>query len=490
MIIGIARNPWRFLGRSLVLLTIVAVYSILLRAQNAEPAPPQTQTETQTETQTQAPPLPEAEDPERIFPHPQTARWWVSGQINIIAQGHGAFPALYSGRNSLKATPEIAVSRIYTLYTAARLTRSLDAVFDLEEASGQGISNSVGLAGYTNIDVVRIPGEGSPLSIAPYVARASLRYVLPLSKETEDGGIGPMGVLESLPVRRLQFRVGKMSLADFFDANPVASDSHLQFMNWAIVNNGAWDYAADTRGYTYAAVVEYDDRSWALRFAEALMPTVANGIVLDTNLTRARGENLELELHPRLGLKAPAQVRLLSYVNHANMGDYQEAINLFLEGKTPTPDIVATRQQGSVKYGFGANFEQQVTPSVRLFSRAGWNDGHHESFAYTEVDNTFSLGGDYRGYSWHRDHDKVGLAFVTNGISPEHAEYLKLGGLGFLLGDGNLTYGRENIFEGYYTAHFWRGVYGAFDLQHVQDPGYNRERGPVWVPAFRLHIEL
>ena len=328
------------------------------------------------------------------------------------------------------------------------------------------------------------------MSIAPYVARASLRYVVPLSKETEDGGIGPMGVLESLPVRRLQFRVGKMSLADFFDANPVASDSHLQFMNWAIVNNGAWDYAADTRGYTYAAVVEYDDRSWALRFAEALMPTVANGIVLDTDLRRARGENLELELHPRLGLKAPAQLRLLSYVNHANMGDYQEAINLFLEGKTPTPDIVATRQPGSVKYGFGANFEQQVTPSLRLFSRAGWNDGHHESFAYTEVDNTFSLGGDYRGYSWHRDHDKVGLAFVTNGISPEHAEYLKFGGLGFLLGDGNLTYGRENIFEGYYTAHFWRGVYGAFDLQHVQDPGYNRDRGPVWVPAFRLHLEL
>ncbi len=480
MILGIARSQWRFLGRSLVLLTILAVSSILLSAQNADPGPPQ--------TQTSAPP--EAEDPETIFTHSQTARWWVSGQINIIPQGHGAFRALYSGPNSLKPTPEIAVSRIFTLYTAARLTRSLDAVFDLEEASGQGISNSLGLAGYTNIDVVRVPGQGSPLSIAPYIARASLRYVLPLSKETEDGDVGPMGLLESLPVRRLQFRVGKMSLADSFDVNPVASDSHLQFLNWSIVNNGAWDYAADTRGYTYAAVVEYDDRSWALRFAEAMMPTVANGIVLDTDLRRAHAENLEFELHPRLGLKAPAQLRLLSYINHANMGDYQEAINLFLEGKTPTPDIVATRQQGSVKYGFGANFEQQVTPSLRLFSRAGWNDGHHESFAYTEVDNTFSLGGDYRGYNWHRDHDKVGLAFVTNGISPEHAEYLKLGGLGFLLGDGTLTYGRENIFEGYYTAHFWRGVYGAFDLQHVEDPGYNRDRGPVWVPAFRLHIEL
>jgi high affinity Mn2+ porin len=480
MISGIAQNQWSSLGLSLALLMMLAVSPLLLKAQNTDTNPPQTQTASP----------PEASDPETIFPHSQTARWWVSGQINLIAQGHGAFSALYSGQNSLKPTSETALSRIFTLYTAARLTHSIDVVFDLEEASGKGISDSVGLGGYTNIDVVRIPGQGTPLSTAPYVARAIFRYVLPLSRETEDGGSGPMGVLDSLPVRRLQFRAGKMALADFFDVNPVASDSHLQFMNWTLVNNGAWDFAADTRGYTYAAILEYDDRSWALRFAEALMPTVSNGIVLDTDLSRARAENLEWELHPRLGLKIPAQLRLLSYVNHANMGDYRQAVNLFLEGKTPAPDIVATRQPGSVKYGFGANFEQQVTPSLRLFSRAGWNDGRHESFAYTEVDNTFSLGGDYRGYSWHRDHDKAGLAFVTNGISPEHADYLRLGGLGFLLGDGNLTYGRENIFEGYYTAHFWRGVYGAFDLQHVQDPGYNRDRGPVWVPAIRLHIEL
>lgn len=482
MILGTARNQRLFLGRSFLLLLIVVVSSIFLGAQNADPNvnPPQTETASQ----------PEATDPEMIFPHSQTARWWISGQINVIPQGHPSFPALYSGVNSFGSRSQIATSRIFTLYTAARVTRYFDAVFDLEEASGHGLSDSQGLAGYTNIDVVRIPGEGSPLSTAPYLSRIILRYVVPLSKESEEADPGPFGVLTTLPVRRLQFRFGKMSMPDFFDVNPVASDSHLQFMNWTLVNNGAWDYAADTRGYTWAAMVEYDDRSWALRFAEALMPTIANGIGLDSDLARARAENLELELHPRLGLENPAQIRLLSYVNRANMGNYQEAIDLFQQGLTATPDIIATRQQGRVKYGFGANFEQQVSHSMRLFSRAGWNDGHTESFAYTEVDNTFSLGSDYRGYSWHRDHDKVGLAFVTNGISPEHAEYLKLGGLGFLLGDGNLTYGRENIFEGYYTAHFWRGVYGAFDLQHVQDPGYNRDRGPVWVPGVRLHIEF
>ncbi len=346
MMLEIGRKEWGVWGRSLLLLIAAVLPATFLRAQNADPDPPQTQTS----------PPPESGDPETIFSHSETARWWLSGQINIITQGHGDFPALYSGPNSLSAKAEIATSRIFTLYTAARITHSIDIVFDVEEASGHGISTSLGLAGYANIDVVRIPGEGTPLSTAPYVARAIFRYVFPLSKETQPADVGPLGMLGSVPVRRLQFRAGKMSLADFFDINEVGSDSHLQFMNWTIVNNGAWDYAADTRGYTYAAMLEYDDRSWAIRFAEALMPTVANGIVLDTDLRRARAENLELELHPHLGAKEPAQVRLLSYVNHANMGDYREAIDLFLEGKTPSPNIEDTRQQGRVKYGFGANF--------------------------------------------------------------------------------------------------------------------------------------
>jgi high affinity Mn2+ porin len=437
----------------------------------------------------QTEPLPE-KDPQTFFPHSDKSRWWLSGQINIIGQGHGSFRAPYTGPNSLNPQSEIRASRIFTMYGAARLTNSSDVVFDLEEASGNGISNSLGLAGYTNIDVVRIPGQGTPLSNAPYVARAIFRYVVPLSRQTEEVEAGPLGVLRSLPRRRLEFRVGKLALADFFDVNPAGSDSHLQFMNWTSVNNGAWDFAADTRGYTYAAILEYDDREWAIRFAEALMPTVANGIALDGDLARARAENMELELHPTVIAGKPAEMRLLSYVNHANMGDYREAVDLFREEKTVRPIIEQTREQGRVKYGFGINLEQQLSANLRAFGRFGWNEGRHESFAYTEVNQTFALGADYAGDRWHRQHDKAGLAFVTNGISGDHREYLKLGGLGFLLGDGALTYGRENIFEGYYNAHFWRGMYAAVDLQHIADPGYNRDRGPVFVPALRLHLEF
>src|SRR5260370_27522882 len=174
------------------------------------------------------------------------------------------------------------------------------------------------------------------------MARGIFRYVFPLSDEAEEADVCPLGVRSSLRVSRLQFRAGKMSLADFLDVNTVGSDSHFQFMNWTSVNNGAWDYAADTRGYTYAAILEYDDRTWAIRFAEALMPTVANGIALDGDLARARAENVELELHPKVIAQKPAQVRLLSYVNHANMGDYREAVDLFLAGKAPTPHVIST----------------------------------------------------------------------------------------------------------------------------------------------------
>src|SRR5579864_5176381 len=490
-------GQFRF-GRWLLLVTTVVLYSSVALAQdsnppdaasvNADPQNPATPGQSAGDAQ-QTPQQPDRE-PQSIFPHPETTRWWLSGQINIISQGHPGFHAPYSGPNSLNPKGEVRTSRIFTLYTAYRLTNSIDAVFDLEEASGNGISNSLGVAGYPNIDVVRTPGQGSPLSAAPYVARAIFRYVLPLSDESDDADVGPLGMLKSLPVKRLEFRAGKLALADFFDVNAVGSDSHFQFMNWTIVNNGAWDFAADTRGYTYAAILEYDDRTWALRFAEALMPTIANGIALDGDLARARAENLELELHPNVIAQKRAEVRLLAYVNHANMGDYRQAVDLFLAGQTPQPIIEDTRQEGRVKYGFGINLEQQLSANLRAFGRFGWNEGRHESFAYTEVNQTFSLGADYAGERWHRRHDKIGLAFVTNAISGDHQEYLKLGGLGFLLGDGNLTYGRENIFEGYYNAHFWRGIYGAIDIQHISNPGYNRDRGPVLVPGLRLHIEL
>jgi len=280
-----------------------------------------------------------------------------------------------------------------------------------------------------------------------------------------------------------------MSTVDFFDLNSPGNDSHLQFMNWAAVNNGAYDYAADTRGYTYGFVAEYYDKAWAARFGEMLMPTVANGINLDWNIARARGENFEVEYHATLLPKRASIVRALAFVNHADMGSYREAINGYLSGADPVPDITLYRKQGRVKYGFGLNAEQELAPALRAFGRLGWNDGANESYAYTEIDRSAEIGADLRGNWWRRSQDKLGAAFIVNGLSGDHRRYLALGGLGFILGDGGLNYGLEKIFETYYTLHVWRGISVAADYQHVVDPGYNRDRGPTSVVSFRIHVE-
>jgi hypothetical protein len=422
-------------------------------------------------------------------PQPQAEsfwdRFWLSLQANFIRQQNPAFPAKYSGTNSFQPEAGHATSRVETLYTGFQITPHFEIIADVESAGGAGLSDALGIAGFTNVDVVRNP----TLSENPYFSRMLLHFTVPLSEETTEATRNPLSLAWTLPVRRLEIHAGKMSTVDFFDLNSVGSDSHLQFMNWAIVNNGAYDYAADTRGYTFGIVAEYFDRNWAFRFGEMLMPTTANGIDLDWNIARASAENFELEYRPVWLRKRSTVVRGLAFVNHANMGSYREAIAGYLSGKDAVPDVTLYRKQGTVKYGFGLNVEQELTDLWRAFGRLGWNDGRAETYAYTEIDRTVQFGTDFRGKPWHRSDDKVGAAYVSNGLSADHKQYLALGGLGFILGDGALNYGAERIFETYYTAQIWRGISCAFDYQHVSNPGYNRDRGPVDVFSVRLHIE-
>jgi hypothetical protein len=456
-------------GPTVLLMALLAAHA---RGEDAGPSSPVQET---------SPPPPESLS---IFNHPSDTPWWISGQANSITQAHGDFPAAYSGTNSFSPKAEIATSRVLTLYTGYALGRRDEVLLDAEEAGGQGLSAALGIAGFPNLDVVRNPY----LSKGVYLARLVVHHVFALSDETVEADRGPLGVLSTLPCRRIDVRVGKFSMVDYFDVNSIGSDTHLQFMNWAVDNNGAYDYAADTRGYTYGLIVEYHDGPWAVRLGEALMPTVANGIDLDWDVGKNRASNLEAEWRHG-GAGRSGVVRALAYLNNANMGSYAEAIQDFRSGVGTVPDIVATREAGRTKYGFGLNAEQDLGV-VGLFGRLGWNDGANESFAYTEVDNTVALGGSLKGDPWGRSHDQIGLAFVSNGISSVHQEYLALGGLGFILGDGGLRYGRETIVETYYTAHIWRGVFFGPDLQHVTNPGYNRDRGPALVVSFRLHLDF
>ena len=432
-----------------------------------------------------------ADDPDlTMFPHSQTARYWVSGQANVIFQGKPGFHSPYQGPNSLDSAQEYKTSMVETLYLGCQPHRNLryntDFLVDFEDAGGRGLGEALGLAGFTNLDVVRNPNLGT----APYLARGEIHQTVGLTNEMTESDRDQFSLATEIPVRRFEVRVGKMGANDFIDQNEVATDSHLQFLNWTVDDDGAWDYAADTRGYTVGGLLEYDDRNWSFRYGIFSMPTVANGIALDWAWSRAHGQNWEYELRHSFLPGRKGTTRLLAYVNNADMGNYRLAVQHYFAGFTPRPEITSVQRFGTPKYGFGWNNEQEITANLRIGTRFSWNDDQEESFAYTEVGQSALAAVDYQGTRWRRPEDKIGVAFVSNAIKKDHQNYLKFGGLGFILGDGRLNYGRENIVESYYNWHVWKGLYYALDVQHIDDPGYNRDRGPVWVGAVRGHIDF
>src|SRR5215469_4571141 len=444
--------------------------------QNARDAPPQA-----SDAMDSAP-----DDTPAMFPRLRNTRFWLSGQANFIFQTHPPFHAPYSGKNSLDPNYEKATSRVLTLYTGVRFNNSTELLIDIEEAGGAALSTGLGMAGPPNLDIVRNP----LLSKAPYLGRGIIHKVFALSKDKVENQRSFLSLFDELPQRRLEIRFGKFSMVDFFDQNSIGSDTHFQFANWTVDNNGAYDYAADTRGYTVGLTAEFQDRNWGFRFAEALMPKVANGIDLVWRPWQVHAENFEYELRKSLIPNKGGVIRVLAFTNYANMGIYREAVAQYKEGLVPVPDITHHPWHITRKYGFGVNLEQNLAHNLTAFARFGWNNGKTESFAYTEVDQSFAGGVGANGAWWHRKYDRAGVALVTNAICKDHQEYLADGGLGFLLGDGALHYSRENIVESYYPAHVWRGIYVAPGLQHFVNPGYNLDRGPVLVPSFRLHLEF
>ena len=426
------------------------------------------------------------ESPTTMFPHQPDGRFWFSGQTNIVDQAHPPFSATYSGPSSFQTKAENAVGEVTTLYMGMQFTRSSEILLDFENTAGLGLSGALGIAGFTNLDAVR----DATLSDTPYLSRVIYHQVFALDHEKVDGNRGPLSTFAKLPARRLELRVGRFGMTDEFDTNTVGSDSHLQFLNWSVDQNGAYDFTGDARGYTWGALVEYQSPLWGARFAEALMPGPQNGGPLVWDLRKANTSNAEIELHHGVLRRKDGMIRVLGYLNHANMGVYSEAIKQYLQDGSAQPDIGDHPFRVTSKSGFGINVEQAITPNITLYSRFGWNDGKTESWVFTEIDHTGSGGIGISGKLWKRNNDRTGAAFALNGISKVHARYLALGGIGFVLGDGELQYGLEKEIEAYYTAHVWRGLYLGPDLQCIVDPGYNKARGPIVVSSFRIHTEF
>jgi len=412
------------------------------------------------------------------------SKLWLSGQLNVVTQFHPAFRALYSGPSSFQPEAQAAATWVATIYTGYAFSNNTEFFLDVESARGSGVSGALGLGGLGDLDAV----TDKTASAAPYIARAQVRHIIPLSNQMVAAFPNPLGLAASVPSRRIEVRLGKMSLTDFFDLNAVGSDSHLQFLNYAIDNNATYDIAANSRGYTYGVLVEIYQPTWAARFAEAFEPKDNSGLRTDWNLSRSRSENVEFEIHPSVRNKQPFTLRALGFLNHAEMGRYPEAVNAYLTGEDKSPDLsghIAKRRS----YGLGLNGETTVGDRLRLFGRFGWNQGTNEIFQFAEADRTIATGGDFDGQAWRRKQDRLGVALAVNGLASAHRTYLELGGRSFLLGDQGLSYGREKILEVYYNVPVKHGVFAALDVQRVWNPGYNQNRGPIIIFGVRLHLE-
>jgi high affinity Mn2+ porin len=411
-------------------------------------------------------------------------RWNLFYQATSIGQYHGTFHSPYSGPFSLQDYPERDVSLTTTLYFGFRLEKNTVLNFDPEIAGGRGFSGVDGLANSSNGELPRV-ASATP---KPYIARLYISHDFGFGSEKESFESEENQLAGQRPMNRYTITAGRFTLTDFFDNNRYSHDPRTQFMGWAVMYNGAWDYPADVRGYTWGWVHELHLRNWSFRYASAAMPLVTNGLRFDRRLFRNRGDVFEGEYRYTIGKHAGA-MRLLHYRNHANAGTYADAIRL-AEQVGGNPDVTATRRNGTLKYGFGLNMEQELTKDIGVFARLGWNDGKTESFAFTAIDRLATGGISITGRRWRRPFDTVATELTVSGISGVHALYLALGGYDFLIGDGRLQYGPEYISETYYSARLFPGFFASFDLQHVANPAYNQQRGPVWIPSVRLHVEL
>ncbi len=411
--------------------------------------------------------------------------WWnLFYQATSIGDYHGAFPAQYSGPFSLHNTPERDVSLTTTLFLGLRLDQNTQLYFDPEIAGGRGFSGVNGLANAANGELPRV-ATATP---KPYLARLYIMRDFGIGDERELIMSDANQLAGSRPMTRYTIIVGRFTLSDFFDNNNYSHDPRTQFMGWAIMYNGAWDYPADTRGYTWGWVHEFHTRNWSVRYASAAEPKVANGLRFDRRLLEDRGDMVEGERDFSPGGHAGA-IRVLGSWLHTDSGSYAEA--LALAARTGTrPDVTLTREPGRLKYGVGISMDQEITKGIGIFGRLGWNDGKTESFAFTAMDRLATGGVSVKGTRWHRPDDNVATELTVGGISGVHASYLAHGGYDFLIGDGALNYAPEYVWESYYNARLFHGFFAALDAQHVNNPAYNQDRGPVWIYSLRLHIEL
>jgi hypothetical protein len=402
-------------------------------------------------------------------------------QSTYVWQNKPGFASPYAGANSLTGRPETSYTWTLTAYLGWRPWTGGEIYFNAEGIQGRALSNVTGLGGLSNGELQR--SAGSDLRL--YRARLFYRHTVGLGGGREAVDADQNQLAGAVEKRRFVLTAGNLSVSDVFGVSEITGDARTQFLNWASLDHGHFDYAADARGFSWGLVGELVWDHWSVRAGRFLQPKTSNGLPLDRRFLRRHGDQVEVERRHTL-FGQPGQWSALVFRNVATMAAFRDALAAAPPGTAPALDAARRTQ---AKVGFGVAFEQSLAEDLRVLARGGAHDGRTESYAFTQIDRSFYTAAALRGDRWGRAQDHLGVAWARNALSREHREYLGRGGLGFFLGDGRLDYAPERIVETYYRWSATPQAAISLNWQHIADPGYNRDRGPVDIFSVRLHIE-
>ena len=417
-----------------------------------------------------------------VWAEPAPQIYAVHGQITYVEQETLGFNAPYAGRNSLSPNRGAETSDA-TVYLGARLWPGAEGWADAELDQGFGLDDTLGVAGFPSGEAYKV-GKNQPYLRLP---RLFIRQTFELDGPRQPVAAAPNQLGGFRSADRVVVTLGKFSVGDIFDTNQYAHDPRSDFLNWAAIDAGTFDYAADAWGYTAGAAVEWYRGAWTLRGGLFDLSDVPNSARLDPGFHEFQSV-LELERRHEIG-PLPGRLAITVFDSRGRMGLLDDAVQL--AASTASAVNIAAVRSYRGRAGASLNLEQQVTADLGAFARLGKAGGNVEPYEFTDIDRTLSVGLSLRGAAWRRQDDTVGLAAINNGISAARERYLNAGGLGVLIGDGRLPHpGPEQILETYYSLAVFGFAQLSCDYQWIDHPAYNRDRGPVSVVAVRIHAQF
>ena len=416
----------------------------------------------------------------------QSDIWEIHTQTTYIQQGYPAFRSPYLGENSFTPWAQTRATWTTSAFLGLRLWDGGELYYNPELLQGFGLHNTTGAGGFPN-------GEAQKSNF-PYphysTSRLFFRQIFGFGggEETVESSYGQMA--GKIDARSLMVQIGRFAVHDLFDTNSYAQDPRSDFLNWSVWAAGAFDYPADKLGLGYSAVAVFTDKNWALRVGYFLTGNAPNSNEFDMNWFNRGAYVGELDLRYTL-FSRTGKVRVGLWEDTYLAGSFSEALDLVAQNPNLDPnDAIVQARRGRTAFGYYINFEQPLTDYVGVFGRWSWNNGKIEISAFTDINNSLALGTVINGKAWGRPDDRIGIAGVTNGLSADERAFLAAGGLGILIGDGQLNYRRENILETYYAMRVMKGLTLTFDYQFMMNPAYNADRGPISIFSGRLHGEF